>query len=179
MSNNFDVNIFIENEYPDFQNGEELDCAKLTQDAVSMTKYFLQNHEWVKGSCLNGENFSLLYFDVVFCDNEKIREINREYRQKDVPTDVITFAIFADSPKEEKFIFDGEINLGEVIISLDKTLEQSKDNSHHKNTFKSELYFLLAHGILHLLGFDHQDEETLQKMWEIQHEMIEGAKVND
>ena len=120
----------------------------------------------------------MLYFDVVLCDDKKIHEINREYRQKDSPTDVITFAIFADSPQEERFIFDNEINLGEIIISLDRAKEQAFDGSHEQQTFKQELYFLLAHGILHLLGYDHEDEQSLQKMWNIQQEMINGAKVD-
>lgn len=110
-------------------------------------------------------------------DDNHIHEINREYRQKDRPTDVITFAIFADSPPEERFIFDNEINLGEIIISLDTALSQSKDESHENKTFKDELYFLLAHGILHLLGYDHQDEETLKEMWTIQQEMINNLGI--
>ena len=81
--------------------------------------------------------------------------------------------MFADSPEEERFIFDNEINLGEIIISLDTTSRQAKENN---KSFKDELYFLLAHGILHLLGYDHMTEETLQEMWDIQTKMIAGIK---
>ena len=81
--------------------------------------------------------------------------------------------MFADSPKEERFIFDDEINLGEIIISLDTTARQAKENN---KTFEQELYFLLAHGTLHLLGYDHMTEETLQEMWDIQNQMIAGIK---
>lgn len=164
------INIFVENIYEDFE--PKVDSAELTRLAESMTEYFLSRKEWVEKSCLNGYDFDLLYFDVVLTNDGKIHEINREYRQKDAPTDVITFAIFSDSPAEERFVFDNEINLGEIIISLDKALAQSKDGSHENKTFKDELYFLLAHGILHLLGYDHQDEETLKEMWALQEEMI-------
>lgn len=167
---NHDINIFIENTYKDFC--EKPDLAILTQDAVSMTEEFLKNPAWVEKSCLSGYDFDLLYFDIVLCNDEKIHEINKEYREKDRPTDVITFAIFADSPKEERFIFDNEINLGEIIISLDTALMQAKDQNHGNNTFCDELYFLIAHGILHLLGYDHQDEKTLMEMWELQAKMI-------
>ena len=146
----------------------------MTKAAVKMTEYFLSKKDWVQNSCLEGYDFDLLYFDVVLTDDEKIHEINKQYRQKDAPTDVITFAMFADSPKEERFIFNNEINLGEIIISLDTALAQSKNECHENKTFKDELYFLLAHGILHLLGYDHQDETTLKHMWNLQQEMIEN-----
>ena len=56
---------------------------------------------------------------------KKPHEINREYREKDYPADIITFAIFADTSPEERFVFDGEVNLGEVIIALDKVQEEA------------------------------------------------------
>ena len=170
MNNLKNIDIFIENTYENF--AQLPDLAVVTKDAVEMVNNFLDNEEWVKNSCLNGYDFDLLYFDIVLCDDEKIHEINREYRQKNSPTDVITFAIFADSSPEERFIFDNEINLGEIIISLDRTLAQSHDLQHGNNSFNKELYFLIAHGILHLLGYDHQDEDSLMKMWNIQQEMI-------
>ena len=170
MNNLKNIDIFIENTYENF--AQLPDLAVVTKDALEMVNNFLDNEEWVKNSCLNGYDFDLLYFDIVLCDDEKIHEINREYRQKDSPTDVITFAIFADSSPEERFIFDNEINLGEIIISLDRTLAQSQDLQHGNNSFNKELYFLIAHGILHLLGYDHQDDDSLMKMWNIQQEMI-------
>lgn len=98
--------------------------------------------------------FNTISFDFLYCDSAKTHEINREYRDKDYPADIITFAIFADS--DEKFIFDGEINLGEVIIALDKVREEAvKKNV----TPEFELSFLISHGIMHLLGFDHQTME--------------------
>ena len=176
MINNTEINIFIENEYENFEGN--VDLAALTQDAQKMTEYLLSKEEWVKNSCLKGYDCRLLYFDAVLCSDEKIHQINLNYREKDCPTDVITFAIFADSPKEERFIFDNEINLGEIFISLDRTAIQAKENTHHRQSFKQELYFLLAHGILHLLGYDHTTEETLQTMWDMQKEMIEETGIN-
>ena len=84
---------------------------------------------------------------------------------KFIDLSIISFAIFADSLPEERFIIDDEINLGEIIISLDKTEEQSKNNN---VTFDSELYYLISHGILHLLGFDHQTQEEYDFMVEKQ-----------
>lgn len=172
MTTKKEINIFIENAYEKFESLPDL--SEMTKAAVKMTEYFLSKKDWVQNSCLEGYDFDLLYFDVVLTDDEKIHEINKQYRQKDAPTDVITFAMFADSPKEERFIFNNEINLGEIIISLDTALAQSKNECHENKTFKDELYFLLAHGILHLLGYDHQDEATLKHMWNLQQEMIEN-----
>ncbi len=166
MKNKKELNIFLENICENFEPAP--DKRQLTDNTKKMLAFFLDNEEWVKKSCLNGEDFKTLSFDVVFCDNEKIHEINRDYRQKDTPTDVISFAIFADSEPAERFVFDEEINLGEIIISLEKTKQQAEENSH---SFLDELYFLLAHGILHLAGYDHQTEETLNEMWNMQKEM--------
>ncbi len=174
MSKTKEINIFIENTYEAFS--QTLDLPQITTDAVAMVNTFLENKQWVENSCLSGYDFKLLYFDIVLCTDEKIHEINREYRKKDAPTDVITFAIFADSSEDERFIFDNEINLGEIIISLDRTLLQSTEQQHGNNSFNKELYFLIAHGILHLLGYDHQDEETLAQMWDIQQKMICSCK---
>ena len=93
----------------------------------------------------------------MLCDSEKTHEYNRDYRNKDYPADIITFAIFADD--ENSFIFDGEINLGEIVIALDKVIEGvNRDISYSKNK-EQELFFLISHGLMHLLGFDHQSEE--------------------
>lgn len=97
----------------------------------------------------------------------KTHEINREYRNKDYPADIITFAIFADS--DEKFVFDGEINLGEVIIALDKVIEEAEKKGVTK---EYELSFLISHGILHLLGFDHQTEEDYNFIMELQNKAL-------
>ena len=108
-------------------------------------------------SCLDGEEYNSITLDIVFCDSEKTHELNREYRNKNYPADIITFAIFADD--ENSFIFDGDVNLGEIIIAMDKVKEMvNKDVSESKN-WKQELFFLISHGLMHLLGFDHQSEE--------------------
>ena len=100
--------------------------------------------------------FDTISFDFLFCDSKKTHEINKEYREKDYPADIITFAVFADSPKDERFVLDMEINLGEIIIGLDKIIEEAQKKEISK---EMELVFLISHGIMHLLGFDHQSED--------------------
>ena len=95
----------------------------------------------------------------------------KEYREKDYPADIITFAIFADTPVEERFVFDGEINLGEIIIALDKVIEEAEKKG---KTKEDELAFLISHGILHLLGFDHQTEEDYNFIIELQDKALKA-----
>ena len=124
-----------------------------------------------KTSCLAGKDFDTLTLDIVFCDSEKTHELNRDYRDKDKPADIITFAIFADD--ENSFIFDGEINLGEIVIALDKVIEGvNRDISFSKNR-EQELFFLISHGLMHLLGFDHQEEEEYNFVIEQQRKALE------
>lgn len=142
-------NIFSENIHD-----SAVDEKKAIDTAKKILDYYLNNKTIFNQSCLSDKKFDTLSFDILYCDSLKTHEINKEYRDKDYPADIITFAIFADS--DEKFIFDEEINLGEIIISLDKV----KENSMEKNiNFEEELHFLISHGIMHLLGFDHQTEE--------------------
>lgn len=146
------INIFVENIYEEFG----FDEVEFHNDVQKMLKFAIELPEVKENCCLTGKDFSTLVFDIVLCNNEEIHRINREYRSIDRPTDVISFAMFADADPDDVFILDGEINLGEIIISLDKTAEQAKENGVSTD---DEARLLAAHGILHLLGFDHQTDD--------------------
>lgn len=107
---------------------------------------------------------------VTFVTNEMIRDINREYRGKDQPTDVISFAMEELGEGETAIIGSTEPRmLGDIIISLDRTKEQAADYGH---SFERELGFLAVHGFLHLLGYDHMTEEDEKKMFSRQEEIL-------
>ncbi|WP_142827792.1 rRNA maturation RNase YbeY [Planococcus soli] len=107
---------------------------------------------------------------VTFVTNEMIRDINREYRGKDQPTDVISFAMEELGEGETAIIGSPEPRmLGDIIISLDRTKEQAADYGH---SFERELGFLAIHGFLHLLGYDHMTEEDEKKMFSRQEEIL-------
>ncbi|MDJ0331082.1 MULTISPECIES: rRNA maturation RNase YbeY [Planococcus] len=100
---------------------------------------------------------------VTFVTDEMIRDINREYRGKDQPTDVISFAMEELGEGETAIIGSSEPRmLGDIIISLDRTKKQATDYGH---SFERELGFLAVHGFLHLLGYDHLTEEDEKKMF--------------
>lgn len=144
-------NIFTENIFSDWEVNEK--------DVIEKTRRMLEHYIANLGaqSCLEGKEYDSITLDIVFTDSEKTHELNRDYREKDYPADIITFAIFADD--ENSFIFDGDINLGEIVIALDKVIEGvNRDISHSANR-EQELFFLISHGLMHLLGFDHQSEE--------------------
>lgn len=105
--------------------------------------------------------------NVLLTDNAGICEYNKEYRQIDAPTDVLSFPnLFFESPgkfeideKDEADFFDpdtGELILGDIIISVDKVTEQASVYGHSQ---KREFAFLVAHSMLHLSGYDHMDKE--------------------
>ncbi|MBO6087178.1 rRNA maturation RNase YbeY [bacterium] len=160
--------IMSENIFPDWQIDEKryIDIAK------KILKFYLLQDEVYNLCCLKNFEFDTVSFDFVYCNSEKTHEINKEYRNKDYPADIITFAIFADS--DEKFVFDGEINLGEVIIALDKVIEEAEKKG---TTKEHELAFLISHGILHLLGFDHQTEEDYNFIMDLQNKALEYVKI--
>lgn len=86
---------------------------------------------------------------VTFTDNEGIRAINREYREKDAPTDVLSFPLFEKGA-------DGTRMLGDIVISLEKCRAQATEFGH---SFERECAFLTVHSTLHLLGYDHVNSE--------------------
>lgn len=146
-----EINIFTENIYQDW----DVDEKDIIDKTRRMLEFYLQKLK--KRSCLNGKKYTTLTLDIVFCDSQKTHELNREYRNKDYPADIITFAIFADD--ESHFIFDGEINLGEIVIALDKVIEGANRDISNSRNKEQELFFLISHGLMHLLGFDHQTED--------------------
>ena len=105
---------------------------------------------------------------VTFTDNEQIREINREYRGKDTATDVLSFPIISDDDPDGDFdIQSGCVVIGDIVISVERALEQAITYGH---SAERELAFLAVHSTLHLLGYDHErsaeEDELMQKKQE-------------
>jgi probable rRNA maturation factor len=108
---------------------------------------------------------------VTFVSNERIWEINREYRDKDAPTDVISFAMEELGEGEIEMIgADMPRVLGDIIISVERTREQAAEYGH---SFMRELGFLAVHGFLHLLGYDHMTEDDEKEMFTLQKEILD------
>ncbi|UZW67442.1 rRNA maturation RNase YbeY [Priestia flexa] len=108
---------------------------------------------------------------ITFVNNERIQEINREYRDKDKPTDVISFAL-EEMGEGEIEIFGEEMPrvLGDIIISVPRTVEQAEEYTY---SFMRELGFLTVHGFLHLLGYDHETVEDEKQMFTRQKDILD------
>ena len=144
--------------------------AKLAEDVIAF--------------CLSHENFPYeAEVNLTLTDNEEIHRINLEYRQIDRPTDVLSFPMadypvpgdFSDIEERDPDAFHpetGELILGDVIISMDKVKEQAKAYG-HSNT--RELAFLVAHSMLHLMGYDHMVDEERKVMEAKQEEILKNC----
>lgn len=107
---------------------------------------------------------------VTLVDNEFIHKLNKEYRGVDRPTDVISFAFLdGEEEKEEKLHGSSPVCLGDIYISIDKAIEQAKEYGH---PLQRELSFLFVHGLLHLLGYDHMNEDDEKVMFRLQDEIL-------
>ncbi len=123
--------------------------------------------------------------NLILTDNKEIKDINREYRNIDVPTDVLSFPMIAyESPGDFSILEDedndsfnpetGELLLGDIIISVEKVMEQAAEYGHSE---ERELAFLTAHSMMHLFGYDHMEERERTVMEEKQRQVLEELKI--
>lgn len=165
------INIECTNEF----NSWNVDFDWITNTAKAVLEYLLTQDEIKNNCCLKKYNYNKISFDFMFCDSGQTHSINLEYRSKDYPADIITFAVFADSAPDERFVLDGDVNLGEIIIALDKMIEGANEKGISK---EDELAFFISHGIMHLLGFDHQTITDYNFVVEWQKKALESININ-
>jgi len=111
--------------------------------------------------------------DLVFTDSEAVRQLNRDYRGIDEPTDVLAFYMLPQKEEaDDSFALppDGVTRLGEIIISYPQAIEQAREQGHSP---ERELALLIIHGILHLLGYDHEEPEEEDEMRKKEKELLE------
>lgn len=118
---------------------------------------------------------------LTFIDDEGIHALNRDYRNIDRPTDVLSFAMQDEGTEELDIIFEVESEdepdpisgmLGDIIISVERAVAQSEEYGH---SLEREIGFLFVHGFLHLIGYDHQDEESEAVMTAKQEAVLQKA----
>ena len=157
------MSIILENEYDSDIN---IPYEKIAQDVIGAAIDYV--------SCPYECQVNLL-----LTDNETIHQINKEQREIDRPTDVLSFPMAeyetpADFSKieEDPMAFDpesGEFLLGDIVISMDKVWEQAQAYGHSR---EREYAFLIAHSMLHLFGYDHMEEEECKEMEQKQEEIL-------
>jgi probable rRNA maturation factor len=146
---------------------------KNEQNAVKVGLYMKEMaREAIRLTLRRERYFEPSAVSVVFTDNEGIRKLNAEYRGKDMPTDVLSFPTYdydyfdeesddssvsgADMPDSFRPASDEPVELGDIVISLERAREQAREIG---NTLTQEVAFLCVHSTLHLLGYDHEISE--------------------
>lgn len=142
------------NEVEDFEDDYEQEYINIIREA----KKQLQITDVLELSC-------------ILVDDQKIHQINKEYRNIDRSTDVISFAL----EDNEQFYVKGQPrSLGDIFISIDHAKSQAQEYGH---SLKREMCFLFTHGLLHLLGFDHMKKEDEEKMIAMQKCILDHLEI--
>ena len=148
------IDFVFDNEVDNFENNYEQDFIAIIEQALKT----LGIEDDVEVSC-------------VLVDDERIHEINREYRHIDRSTDVISFAM----EDNDQFYVEGmPRTLGDIFISVDHAKKQAEEYGH---SLRREMCFLFTHGILHLLGYDHMTDEQEKEMFGLQDEILGALSI--
>lgn len=148
------IDFVFDNEVENFENNYEQDFTAIIEQVLKT----LGIEDDVEVSC-------------VLVDDERIHEINREYRHIDRSTDVISFAM----EDNDQFYVEGmPRTLGDIFISVDHAKKQAEEYGH---SLRREMCFLFTHGILHLLGYDHMTDEQEKEMFGLQDQILGALSI--
>ena len=148
------IDFVFDNEVENFENNYEQDFTAIIEQALKT----LGIEDDVEVSC-------------VLVDDERIHEINREYRHIDRSTDVISFAM----EDNDQFYVEGmPRTLGDIFISVDHAKKQAEEYGH---SLRREMCFLFTHGILHLLGYDHMTDDQEKEMFGLQDQILGALSI--
>lgn len=152
------------------------------QEKIKIDEEFQNKLEEVINFALKEEEVTVqTEISMLFVDNEEIREINNDTRGIDRATDVLSFPmldyedkkVFKEMYKDKEFnetFMDGEeLVLGDIVLSLERALEQSEEYNH---SFTREACYLVVHSVLHLLGYDHMEDEDKKVMRKREEEIL-------
>ena len=149
----------------------EIDLAIINETDDFHDDYETVYTNIIKEACQQLNIEDDLELSVIFVDDARIHEINREYRNIDRSTDVISFAL----EDNEQYYMEGmPRTLGDIFISIDHAKKQAQEYEH---SFYREMCFLFTHGLLHLLGYDHMEKEEETEMFRIQNNILNVLKI--
>ncbi|MGL5478371.1 MAG: rRNA maturation RNase YbeY [Clostridium sp.] len=157
------------------------------QDKIEVSEDLIKKIREVINFALKEEDVNIkTEISVLLVDNEEIREINNQTRNIDRATDVLSFPmldfedkkVYKEVYKDEKFddsYFDGEdLVLGDMVLSLERAKEQSEEFNH---SFEREVFYLIVHSVLHLLGYDHMEEDEKSIMRKREEEILGSLEI--
>ena len=148
------MNIYID-------EGQKLDCKML--EKMQEAGDFLMGEE--------GIDTDRAEISLTLVESEEIKSLNAEYRNVDSVTDVLSFPQFED---KEQMPSEGELCLGDVVICVERAQQQAEEYGH---SFEREMVYLLVHSLLHLLGYDHMDDDEKAIMREKEEHVMEHVNL--
>lgn len=146
---------------------------------IEENKEYEKTIKTVIEKCFEEEHLenSKLTITITLTTKEFIHKINKQYRNVDRPTDVLSFPMFEKDELDKKIAnqdFKHEDILGDLIIAIEKVKEQAKEYGH---SFERELSYMLVHGFYHLMGYDHMEEEEKQVMRQKEEKILNELKI--
>jgi probable rRNA maturation factor len=169
------VELYVEN---CFQESSPVAASKMGDSTLIVPDCTWENwfQRWLE--ILNPDLPPALSYEIGLrlTNDAQIQELNAQYRQQNKPTDVLAFAsLETDFPQSEEMLASQPLYLGDIIVSIDTAIRQAQQQEHSLTT---ELAWLTAHGLLHLVGWDHPDEESLTEMLKQQVILLDGVSIN-
>ena len=153
---------------------------EITYQNIKENQEYEETIKKVIEKCYKEENLleSKLIITITLTNNENIKIINKEYRNIDRATDVLSFPMFEKEDLDKKIKnkdFLHEDILGDIIISVEKVREQAEEYGH---SFERELSYMVVHGFYHLMGYDHMEEEDKVVMREKEDKILNILKIS-
>lgn len=152
-----------------------MDIAEINFLDIEENKEYIKILNKVLEECFQAEGLKdkNLYINIVLTNPENIRKINKEYRNIDKETDVLSFPMFEKEELEEIKNLNQDI-LGDVVISIDRVKEQSIEYGH---SFERELSYMVVHGFYHLMGYDHMEESDKILMRQKEENILQKLRI--
>ncbi len=152
---------------------------EITYQNIKENQEYEETIKKVIEKCYKEENLleSKLIITITLTNNENIKIINKEYRNIDRATDVLSFPMFEKEDLDKKIKnkdFLHEDILGDIIISVEKVREQAEEYGH---SFERELSYMVVHGFYHLMGYDHMEEEEKVEMRKKEDKILNDLKI--
>lgn len=149
-------------------------------DGIEENEEYLSVINNVLEKCYEVEkiNNEKIFINIILTNPQKIRQINKEYRNIDKETDVLSFPMFEKQELDELLKAQDFIEkdiLGDIIISIPRVIEQAKEYNH---SFERELAYMTVHGFYHLMGYDHMEEEEKKVMRNKEENILEQLEIN-
>jgi probable rRNA maturation factor len=169
------VEVYVQNYLSEYSQSESIKIEDIYIPITAQTweNWFNCWLEILQPSISSAANYEI---GLRLTNDSEIQELNAQYRQQNKPTDVLSFAALeVDSPIPSEALASMPLYLGDIVISIDTAQQQAQKQGH---TLLTELAWLASHGLLHLLGWDHPDEESLERMLKQQVKLLKSVGIS-